>query len=200
MLRERRNGARMASGMNDGTTSVNAEPEGLARRRARTGLLLPLSLLIACAAPVPASEPPALLSPAPPPGPDSGAAAEDACAADLSGLWRHAVDDGFRYRARDDGGTLVVAILRTDAGAAPSASLVLQRSPGGFVGAVALARPGVDGGCVALFPAEVVSCADAGLEVATVPRLRVDGACRPLDEMQARVRHRLVRVAPDAGP
>jgi len=184
--------------MSDGATGASAE--GIGRRRAGAGRLLPLTLLLGCAAPAPASEGPGVLSPAPLPRPDSGPAAEDECAADLSGLWRHAEDDGFRYRARDDGGTLVVVILRTDAGAVPSASLVLQRSTGGFVGAVALARPGTDGGCVALFPAEVVSCADAGLVVATVPRLRVDGACRPLDETTARVRHLLVRVAPDAGP
>jgi len=178
--------------------------ESVDGRRSAPGLLGRSSMcllwgLLACAAPAPASEGPGVLSPAPLPRPDSGPAAADACAADLSGLWRHAEDDGFRYRARDDGGTLVLSVLRADAGPGPSTALVLQRSAGGFVGAVALARLSADGGCVALFPAEVVSCADAGLEVATVPRLRVDDACRPLEASPARVRHVLLRVLSDAG-
>jgi len=123
----------------------------------------------------------------------------DGCSADLSGLWRHAEDDRYLYRAQDDGGTLTVAILRADAGPAPAAALVLQRSSGGFVGAVAVARPSADGGCVAFFPAEVVSCADGGLDVSTVPRLRLDPACRPSEAVPPPVVHRLVRLPGDGG-
>jgi hypothetical protein len=87
---------------------------------------------------------------------------------------------------------------RGDGGAASVASLFLQRTAGGFVGAVGTARPSADGGCVALFPAEVVSCADGGLVVATVERLRVDAACRPVTPGARRL-HQLVRVGSDGG-
>jgi hypothetical protein len=153
-------------------------------------LLLPLAL--ACAAPPPAPEPLPPQAPAPDP--------LGACRGDLSGLWRPAADDGFRYQATDDGGVLVLEARRDpgDGGVTNSATLVLQRSLGGFVGAVGAPRLSADGGCVALFPAEVVSCADEGLVVATVDRMRVDGACRPVAPGE-RTLHRLVRVVSDAG-
>jgi hypothetical protein len=124
----------------------------------------------------------------------------DACRQDFSGLWRHSEDDGFLYLAEDDGGVLLLKALRraTDGGL-HSTEVVLVRSPGSFVGAVGVARPQGDGGCAALFPAEVVSCADAGLVVATVDKLRVDSQCRPVGEPAERRLHRLVRVAPDGG-
>jgi hypothetical protein len=124
----------------------------------------------------------------------------DACRADLSGLWRHSEDDGFRYLARDDGGVLSLTAVRTakDGGSA-SSEVVLVRSPGNFIGVVGMARLTGDAGCAVLFPAEVVSCADGGLVVATVDRLRVDVQCRTLEQPTVRRLHRLVRVAPDAG-
>jgi hypothetical protein len=158
---------------------------------------LPLALLLAtgCAARPPAvpSEDEAIRaqpSPSPP----------DACRADFSGLWRHSEDDGFRYLARDDGGVLLLEAIHTgrDGGTA-SSQVVLVRSPGNFVGAVGVARVSGDAGCAALFPAEVVSCADGGLVVATVDRLRVDVQCRTLEQPAQRRMHRLVRVAADAG-
>jgi len=125
----------------------------------------------------------------------------DGCQANLSGLWRHSEDDGFRYRAQDDGGVLVLLVQRTlPDGGTQSSEVVLVRSPGNFVGAVGAPRLEGDGGCAALFPAEVVSCSDAGLVVATVDRLRVDGSCRPLEPRPAPRRHRLLRISPDAGP
>ncbi len=125
----------------------------------------------------------------------------DACRQDFSGLWRHSEDDGFLYLAEDDGGVLLLKTLRRakDGGPPSSSEVVLVRSPGSFVGAVGVARPLGDGGCAALFPAEVVSCADAGLVVATVDKLRVDSQCRPVGEPAEPRLHRLVRVAPDGG-
>ncbi len=153
-----------------------------------------LLLLWACgcaAPPAPPPEPPA--RPAPPPSPLAG------CPADLSGVWRHSEDDSFRYLARDDGGVLLLEVHHVAAdGGTEASQLVLVRSPGSFVGAVGVARFNGDAGCAALFPAEVVSCADAGLVVYTVQRLRVDGACRPVEPGVHRL-HRLVRVPPDAG-
>jgi hypothetical protein len=160
-------------------------------------LTLALLLAFGCAAPL-----------APPPAPPADVRASpeasplDACQGDLSGLWRHSKDDGFRYLARDDGGVLILDAQRTlGDGGVESSQVVLVRSVGNFVGAIGVARFLGDAGCAALFPAEVVSCADAGLVVATVDRLRVDGSCRAL-EQQPGVRrlHRLVHVTPDAGP
>jgi len=133
------------------------------------------------------------MHPPPPPSPLAG------CPQDLSGRWRHSEDTSFRYLARDDGGVLLLDVqhMRADGGLEAS-QLVLVRSPGSFVGAVGVARLQGDAGCAALFPAEVVSCADGGLVVSTVERLRVDGACRPVNTAAHRL-HRLVRVPPDAG-
>jgi hypothetical protein len=135
-----------------------------------------------------------------PPRVEAASSPLDGCGADLSGLWRHSEDDGFRYLGRDDGGVLVLEALRTERDAGTQSSeVVLVRSPGRFLGAVGLAHLGADAGCAALFPVEVVSCADAGLVLATVDRLRVDAQCKPLEQPAVRRLHRLVRVAPDAG-
>jgi hypothetical protein len=156
----------------------------------------PLLALLACGCAVrpPPTQPEGVALHAEPPSPLDG------CRQDFSGLWRHSEDDGFLYVAQDDGGVLSLKTVRTakDAGS-QSSEVVLVRSPGNFVGAVGVARLQGDAGCAALFPAEVVSCTDAGLVVATVDRLRVDGQCRPVGEPAARRLHRLVRVAPDAG-
>jgi hypothetical protein len=157
---------------------------------------LPLALLVlGCAAP-----------PAPAPSREAALPVQsqlgplEACQGNLSGLWRHSEDDGFRYVARDDGGVLVLQASRARAdGGTQTSEVVLVRSPGNFVGAVGAARIPGDGGCAALFPAEVVSCADAGLLVATVDRLRVDANCHTLEPAAPRRLHRLVRVSPDAG-
>ncbi len=118
---------------------------------------------------------------------------------DLSGVWRHSEDDRFRYLARDDGGVVILEVQHAWAdGGTETSQLVLVRSPGSFVGAVGVGRLQGDAGCVALFAAEVVSCADAGLVVSTVERMRVDGACRPVEPGVHRL-HRLVRVPADAG-
>jgi hypothetical protein len=158
-------------------------------------LLLALLVLSGCAAPPPAA-----------PSADEALRVEAstsppaACRADLSGLWRHSEDDGFRYLARDDGGVLLLKAVRTAKdGGSVSSEVVLVRSPGNFVGALGVVRLQGDAGCAALFPAEVVSCADGGLVVATVDRLRVDAQCRTLEQPTGRRLHRLVRVAPDAG-
>lgn len=122
------------------------------------------------------------------------------CDADFTGLWSHSEDDGFRYLARDDGGVLTLESVWTGRdGGSRSSQVVLVRSPGTFVGAVGVAQLQADAGCAALFPVEVVSCADAGLVLATVDRLRVDERCKPLELPTVRRLHRLVRLTPDAG-
>jgi hypothetical protein len=158
-------------------------------------LLLALLLASGCAERPPPTPPgEGALHPGPAPSP------LDACRQDFSGLWRHSEDDGFLYRAQDDGGVLLLKAVRTAKdGGSQSSEVVLVRSPGNFVGTVGVARLEGDAGCAAFFPAEVVSCADAGLVVATVDRMRVDGQCRPVGEPAVQRLHRLVRVAPDAG-
>ncbi len=124
----------------------------------------------------------------------------EGCQTDFSGLWRHSEEDAFRYLARDDGGVLTLVAQRTAAdGGTQSSEVVLVRSSGGFVGAVGVARLQGDAGCAALFPAEVVSCADGGLVVSTVDRLRVDARCRVLEPAAVPRLHQLVRVPADAG-
>jgi hypothetical protein len=152
-------------------------------------------LVFGCAAPPPPAPAPAVEVRSPEPSP------LDACRGDFSGLWRHSEDDGFRYLARDDGGVLILdAQRRLGDGGVQSSQVVLVRSVGNFVGAVGVARLRGDAGCAALFPAEVVACADGGLVVATIDRLRVDASCRALEQQPGGRRlHRLVRVTPDAG-
>jgi hypothetical protein len=176
-----------------------AHPTPHARGLASAVGVRPFALLllsaVGCATPPPAAArevAPATAKPSP----DAG----DACQGDFSGLWRHSEDDGFRYLAHDDGGTLLLDVRRAaEDGGVVSSEVVLVRSGESFVGAVGLARAEVDGGCVVLFPVQVVSCADGGLVVATVDRLRVDETCRAVEPTPARRLHRLVRVPGDGG-
>ncbi len=157
-----------------------------------------LLLLAACAAPpappaplAPATAPPTL--PAPAPSPLEG------CPKDFTGLWRHSQDDGYRYLARDDGGVVVLDVRHAVAdGGFETAQLVLVRSPSSFLGAVAVAHMHADAGCVAFFPVEVVQCADGGVVLSTVERLRVDADCRAVAPGVYH-QHRLVRVTQDGG-
>ena len=151
-----------------------------------------LFLLAGCAAaPAPAPEPPA--RPAAVPSPLEG------CPRDFTGLWRHSEDEGYRYLARDDGGVVVLEVRHALAdGGLERSELVLVRSPSSFLGAVAVARMHADAGCAAFFPVDVVNCADGGLVLSTVERLRVDGDCRAVAPGVYH-QHRLVRVTPDGG-
>jgi hypothetical protein len=98
-------------------------------------------------------------------------------------------------RAHADGGTDT-----PDAGAA---SIVLQRTPQGFVGETR--ATGFTGGgisCPVVFPTEVVTCADAGLTLRSAASTSIDEGCRPAPSGAPTVRLQqvLLRGAPDAGP
>lgn len=126
-------------------------------RRAAHVFLVALS---ACPRPaVPPPAPPAAVVKPPP----------DPCAADFSGSWVHAVDPTWRYEARDDGGTLELAVLRVfDAGVsdAGAAAIELRRGDGGFFGVVrALGGLPSGGTCPMTFPVRVTQCSDAGLSL-----------------------------------
>lgn len=123
----------------------------------------------------------------------------DPCAADLSGDWVLEADPTWRYAARDDGGTLDVAVTRfTDAGTA--ASLQLQRSDAGFQGVVR-GLAGLPSGttCELTFPVRVTRCTDAGLTLlAAADGVIGEGCATPARPRNpAMLEHKLTRA--DAG-
>src|SRR5262245_58845123 len=125
--------------------------------------LLALGTLTACAAKTPAGGPPAPAGPGIPPG----------CERSQAGDYHHADSPSFRYHGDDDGGTLVLRLLRSrpDGGVdvkpdASVASLVLCRTQQGFVGDTFGEGFSVGGhSCPVRFPSEVVRCEDGGLTI-----------------------------------
>jgi hypothetical protein len=157
----------------------------------RSSLLL--LAVVGCASPPP-----------PPPPPSPVLALPPGCTSDLGGAWVLAGDSTWRYQGTDDGGTLVLALERRwpDGGTPPgpsSTQVVLRRAPTGFAGETRAPRGGPSGPlCDALIPVEVTDCADGGLTLRTVDRLRVDGRCAPVDAAPGERRtHVLLR--PDGG-
>jgi hypothetical protein len=158
-------------------------------------LVVACALVLGCAAPS-TPRPPETLTPPVPPG----------CLADLGGPWVLVTDPSWSYRGTDDGGTLILAVERhwPDGGTPPgpsSAQVVLRRSASGFAGETRAPRMGSAGpACEASIPVEVTSCADGGLILRTVDRLRVDGRCAPVDAAPSdRRTHVLGRPEADAG-
>ncbi len=117
----------------------------------------------------------------------------------------HEADESFRYRGRDDGGTLTLTVERppvSDGGTA-DVDIVLVRSGEGFVGEVR-GRAVTPSGriCPVAFPTELKACADGGIVLRSAERAAVDEWCRPVDAGEAPPmrEHRLIRaVAPDGG-
>ena len=167
------------------------------RQRARVSLLAVggLALLVAC--------------PAPPPPPQVVPAARslpEGCGDDFTGRWVLASDPSWSYRARDDGGTVVLDVERrwADGGTperASSARVVLRRTPTGLIGETRAPRMGPSGpGCEASLPVELTGCPDGGLLLRTVERMRVDAQCTPVDASPPETRtYLLVRAGADAG-
>lgn len=161
--------------------------------------------LLACPTRAP-TRPEPLAAPAPPPAPP--VQVPPGCEASQAGTYHHAQVPSFRYRAEDDGGTLRLAVLRNmdggvDAGTAEP-TIVLQRTPAGFLGVTLAQVPG-DGGtpCEVAFPTEVRACDDAGLTLHAVVDLRVDQSCRPLPAEDGGLtwkEQRLVREPPAPSP
>lgn len=128
----------------------------------------------------------------------------EGCAADQSGVYLHEGNAEFRYRARDDGGTLVLTVERppaqepSDAGLAASAApdVLLERTAQGFVGQTrgrAFLRSGQS--CAVSFPTEVLACEDGGLVLRAASRVMVDESCKPAPKgpSTAMREHRLTR-------
>jgi hypothetical protein len=130
------------------------------------------------------------------------------CERNQAGEYHHAQNPAFRYLGEDDGGTLSLAVVRAyaDGGVesadAGSVSIVLQRTPGGFVGETrATGFSGSGAPCPVAFPTEAVACTDAGLTLRSVSSTAIDEGCRPAASGAPAVRleQQLLRGTPDAG-
>lgn len=150
-------------------------------------------LLLACAHSAPAPTPPPAPAAQVPPG----------CERDLSGRYRHARDPAFVYQGQDDGGTLVLALHRTDAPPTDAGwaktEIVLARTPDGFVGETrttaydALHQP-----CPVSLPTSILACDDAGLTLQSAEKVAIGPGCQPSAAPPTLVPQRLLRLA-DAG-
>lgn len=166
-------------------------------------LALGLSVLTLTACPAKA---PPRTEPAPPPAP--AVKVPPGCERNQAGEYHHAENPAFRYYGEDDGGTLSLAVVRAhdseevDAPDSGSPSIVLQRTPAGFVGETrAIGFSGAGTPCPVVFPTEVVRCTDAGLTLRSATSTSIDEDCRtaPKGAASARMEQVLLRGAPDAG-
>ncbi|MCE9667413.1 hypothetical protein LY474_06255 [Myxococcus stipitatus] len=166
-------------------------------------LALGLSVLSLTACP--AKAPPTTETRPPPPPPIR---VPPGCEANQAGEYRHAENEAFRYHGEDDGGTLTLAVLRaradggTESPDASSASIVLERTPAGFVGQTrATGFTGSGAPCPVSFPTEVVACDDAGLTLRSVASTSIDEGCQPSRSgpPPVRLQQVLLRNTPDAG-
>lgn len=166
--------------------------------------------LCACPRPVVTLPDPVIETPKPPP-----IRVPEGCVDPQLGIFVHAQNKAFRYRAEDDGGTLLLFVERpmSDGGLAqPNGDggtvISLQRTPHGFSGvtdAVVFTQRGVR--CRVSFPTELAACSDGGLLLRSAASTSVDETCRAPSNAPAspRIEQRLVRVdlsspvAPDAG-
>jgi hypothetical protein len=145
------------------------------------------------------------------------------CERELTGTYVHATNPSFRYQARDDGGTLVLDVVRTspetaDGGTADAGTgvgeqpgsggqrIVLTRTPDGFRGATSgTAYPPGGKSCPVEFPTELTACPEEGLVLISAEEVSVHAlSCEPAPSAPrpAMVEQRLLRVqatAPDAG-
>ncbi|AEI69114.1 hypothetical protein [Corallococcus macrosporus] len=144
--------------------------------------------------------------PGPPPPPAVKIPA--GCEQNQAGEYHHAGNPAFRYYGDDDGGTLSLAVVRAhdseavDAPDAGSPSIVLRRTPAGFVGETrATGFSGAGTPCPVTFPTEVLHCTDAGLTLRSATSTSIDEDCRtaPSGARGVRLEQVLVRGAPDAG-
>ncbi|HEY8211196.1 MAG TPA: hypothetical protein VIG99_27115 [Myxococcaceae bacterium] len=146
-----------------------------------------------------------------PPGPEP-VQVPSGCLRDQSGEYQHAQNAAYRYRGRDDGGTLVLVLEEgpADGGVRPAPAaaprVVLNRTPHGFVGRTeARAFAGAGQSCAVSFPTEVTACADDALTLRAAMSAQVNELCQapPPTAASPMLEQRLLRApaaAPDAGP
>jgi hypothetical protein len=146
-------------------------------------------LVLACAHQAPAPVAPPAQAIQVPPG----------CEQSLAGRYRHARDPAFVYQGADDGGTLVLALHRsdtppTDAGWART-QIVLTRTPKGFRGETrttaynALHQP-----CAVSLPTSVLACDDAGVTLLSAQKVAIDPTCQPSAAPPEMAEQRLLRL------
>jgi hypothetical protein len=122
-------------------------------------------------------------------------------------MYHHEDNDAFRYLGEDDGGTLTLAVTRAregdqgplDGGA--SVSIVLRRTPSGFVGetrSTTFTQAGT--ACPVSFPTEATKCDEEGLSLRAVASSAIDEQCHPATSGPKPVwkEQRLVRGEPRA--
>ncbi|HVE86240.1 MAG TPA: hypothetical protein VND93_25460 [Myxococcales bacterium] len=136
----------------------------------------------------------------------------EGCLADQSGEYVHAQNPTYRYRGRDDGGTLVLVLEEgpaADGGTRPAPAaaprVVLRRTPAGFVGRTeAQAFTGGGQSCAVSFPTEITACQGNGLTLRSAASIQVNELCQgPAPAPGApMLEHRLLRraAAADGGP
>src|SRR5689334_6021518 len=109
----------------------------------------------------------------------------EGCLRDQSGEYRHAENAAYRYRGRDDGGTLVLILEEgppADGGTRPALAaaprVVLERTSHGFVGRTeAKAFAGSGQSCAVSFPTEVVACAPDALTLRAAMSAQLNELC-----------------------
>lgn len=130
------------------------------------------------------------------------------CESSQAGVYHHAQNPAFRYYGEDDGGTLSLAVVRahtdggTEAPDASTTSIVLQRTPAGFVGETrSTGFTGSGAPCPVVFPTEAVACNEAGLTLRSAASTAIDEGCRTATTglPSARLEQVLLRGTPDAG-
>ena len=134
----------------------------------------------------------------------------EGCLSNQSGEYLHADNPVYRYRGRDDGGTLVLVLEvgPSDGGTRPAPTgaprAVLERTSHGFTGHTeghAFATSGRD--CPVSFPTEVVACRSDALTLRTAMGADLDPLCQAVVPSPkpggAVLEHRLLRATPDAG-
>ena len=151
-------------------------------------------------------------TPAPPPGPPP-IQIPPGCERNQSGEYQHADNPGFRYQAEDDGRTLTLSVTRTEreaptaSGAGTAVSIVLERTPEGFVGDTrATAFTAAGASCPVSFPTRAAACDEQGLTLRSVTSMALDEDCRPATsgpapewKEQRLLKREAASVAPDAG-
>lgn len=138
----------------------------------------------------------------------------EGCLANQSGEYVHEGNPAYRYRARDDGGTLVLWLEQgppPDGGPrqalAQAPRVVLERTPEGFAGRTEARTFTASGqSCEVSFPTRVVACLPGGLTLRAAPSAALDELCRAPPETpggapRPMVEHRLLRnpLARDGG-
>jgi len=130
------------------------------------------------------------------------------CLADQTGEYLHADNPAYRYRGRDDGGTLVLVLEEgpaADGGSRPALAaaprVVLERTSHGFVGRTeARAFAGAGQSCSVSFPTEVVACAQDALTLRAAMSAQVNELCQApapapsAPAAAAMLEHRLLRA------